>query len=51
MGWHVYAIGARILREYAPQIVLKPPFTILDRSDAADLDHDSYSGRYMDRRR
>jgi DNA helicase-2/ATP-dependent DNA helicase PcrA len=32
-----HAIGARLLREYAPQIGLKPSFTILDRSDAADL--------------
>src|SRR5947208_975043 len=32
-----HAIGARLLREYASQIGLKPSFTILDRSDAADL--------------
>jgi DNA helicase II / ATP-dependent DNA helicase PcrA len=32
-----HAIGARFLREYATQIGLKPSFTILDRSDAADL--------------
>jgi DNA helicase-2/ATP-dependent DNA helicase PcrA len=32
-----HAIGARLLREYATQIGLKPLFTILDRSDAADL--------------
>src|SRR6516165_2238535 len=32
-----HAIGARILREYAYRIGLKPSFTILDRSDAADL--------------
>ncbi len=32
-----HAVGARILREYAPRIGLKPTFTILDRSDAADL--------------
>jgi DNA helicase II / ATP-dependent DNA helicase PcrA len=32
-----HAIGARILREYAHRIGLKPTFTILDRSDAADL--------------
>jgi ATP-dependent DNA helicase UvrD/PcrA len=32
-----HAIGARLLREYANQIRLKPSFTILDRSDAADL--------------
>jgi DNA helicase II / ATP-dependent DNA helicase PcrA len=32
-----HAIGARLLREYATQIGLKPSFTILDRSDTADL--------------
>ncbi len=32
-----HALGARILREYAHRIGLKPSFTILDRSDAADL--------------
>ena len=32
-----HATGARLLREYANQIGLKPSFTILDRSDAADL--------------
>jgi DNA helicase II / ATP-dependent DNA helicase PcrA len=32
-----HATGARLLREYASQIGLKPSFTILDRSDAADL--------------
>jgi DNA helicase-2/ATP-dependent DNA helicase PcrA len=32
-----HAVGARILREYADRIGLKPSFTILDRSDAADL--------------
>jgi DNA helicase-2/ATP-dependent DNA helicase PcrA len=32
-----HAIGARLLREYAHLIGLKPSFTILDRSDAADL--------------
>src|SRR6266436_7973665 len=32
-----HAVGARVLREYAPRIGLKPSFTILDRSDAADL--------------
>jgi DNA helicase-2/ATP-dependent DNA helicase PcrA len=32
-----HAVGARLLREYATQIGLKPSFTILDRSDAADL--------------
>src|SRR5262249_39653414 len=31
-----HAVGARILREYAPRIGLNPSFTILDRSDAAD---------------
>ncbi len=32
-----HSVGARLLREYANQIGLKPSFTILDRSDAADL--------------
>ena len=32
-----HAVGARLLREYALLIGLKPSFTILDRSDAADL--------------
>src|SRR6516164_133035 len=32
-----HAIGARLLREFANRIGLKPSFTILDRSDAADL--------------
>jgi DNA helicase-2/ATP-dependent DNA helicase PcrA len=32
-----HAVGARILREFACRIGLKPSFTILDRSDAADL--------------
>ena len=32
-----HAVGARLLREHATQIGLKPSFTILDRSDAADL--------------
>jgi DNA helicase-2/ATP-dependent DNA helicase PcrA len=32
-----HAVGARILREFADQIGFKPSFTILDRSDAADL--------------
>src|SRR5260370_3737061 len=32
-----HAVGARILREYAHRIGLKPSFTLLDRSDAADL--------------
>ncbi len=32
-----HAVGARLLRELAEHIGLKPSFTILDRSDAADL--------------
>ena len=32
-----HAVGARLLREYAQVIGLKPSFTILDRSDSADL--------------
>jgi superfamily I DNA/RNA helicase len=32
-----HAVGARLLREYAHRIGLQPSFTILDRSDAADL--------------
>jgi DNA helicase-2/ATP-dependent DNA helicase PcrA len=32
-----HSVGARLIREYAAQIGLKPSFTILDRSDAADL--------------
>jgi DNA helicase-2/ATP-dependent DNA helicase PcrA len=32
-----HSIGARLLREYAQVIGLKPSFTILDRSDSADL--------------
>jgi DNA helicase II / ATP-dependent DNA helicase PcrA len=32
-----HAVGVRILREFASRIGLKPSFTILDRSDAADL--------------
>lgn len=32
-----HAIGARLLRLYAPTIGLDPTFTILDRGDAADL--------------
>jgi DNA helicase II / ATP-dependent DNA helicase PcrA len=32
-----HAIGARLLREYAGRIGLKPSFTIHDRSDSADL--------------
>jgi DNA helicase-2/ATP-dependent DNA helicase PcrA len=32
-----HAIGARLLRLYAPSIGLDPAYTILDRGDAADL--------------
>jgi DNA helicase-2/ATP-dependent DNA helicase PcrA len=32
-----HAIGARLLREYAPRIGLDPAFTIHDREDSADL--------------
>jgi DNA helicase II / ATP-dependent DNA helicase PcrA len=32
-----HAIGARLLRDYAPEIGLDPAFTIHDREDAADL--------------
>ncbi len=32
-----HAIGARLLRQYAPQLGLDPGFGILDRADAADL--------------
>ena len=32
-----HAIGARILREYAPRLGLDPGFTIHDREDSADL--------------
>ena len=32
-----HSVGARLLREYAHVIGLKPSFTILDRSDSADL--------------
>ncbi|MGD9508790.1 MAG: ATP-dependent helicase [Geminicoccaceae bacterium] len=32
-----HAVGARLLREHADAIGLSPGFTILDRSDAADL--------------
>src|SRR4030088_2842390 len=32
-----HGIGARILRDYADQIVLDPAFTIHDREDSADL--------------
>ena len=31
-----HAIGARLLREYAPRIGLEPTFTIHDREDSAD---------------
>src|SRR5271168_1647389 len=32
-----HAIGARLLREYAPRLGLDPQFTIHDRDDSADL--------------
>ena len=32
-----HAIGARLLRDYAPQIGIDPAFTIHDREDSADL--------------
>ena len=32
-----HAVGARLLREYAPQIGLDQSFTIHDREDSADL--------------
>ena len=32
-----HAIGARLLRDYAPEIGLDPGFTIHDREDSADL--------------
>ncbi len=32
-----HAVGSRLLRHYARQLNLDPSFTILDRSDAADL--------------
>ncbi len=32
-----HAIGARLLREYAPRIGLAPEFTLHDREDSADL--------------
>jgi DNA helicase-2/ATP-dependent DNA helicase PcrA len=32
-----HAVGARLLREYAPRIGLAPEFTIHDREDSADL--------------
>ena len=39
LGWAgtFHAIGNRILRLYAPRLGLDPAFTVLDRSDAADL--------------
>ncbi|HLH94261.1 MAG TPA: ATP-dependent helicase [Xanthobacteraceae bacterium] len=39
LGWAgtFHAIGARLLREFAPQIALEPAFTIHDREDSADL--------------
>ncbi|MDW8340323.1 MAG: ATP-dependent helicase [Geminicoccaceae bacterium] len=39
IGWAgtFHAIGARLLRIYAERVGLDPAFTILDRSDAADL--------------
>ncbi len=39
MGWAgtFHAIGAKLLRDYAPQIGLDPAFTIHDREDSADL--------------
>jgi DNA helicase-2/ATP-dependent DNA helicase PcrA len=32
-----HAVGARLLREYASMISLRPSFTVLDRADSADL--------------
>jgi DNA helicase-2/ATP-dependent DNA helicase PcrA len=32
-----HALGNRLLRHYAPQLKLDPAFTVIDRSDAADL--------------
>jgi DNA helicase-2/ATP-dependent DNA helicase PcrA len=32
-----HAVGARLLREYAPRVGLDPNFTIQDREDSADL--------------
>ena len=32
-----HSIGARLLREYAPEIGLSPAFTVHDRGDSADL--------------
>jgi DNA helicase-2/ATP-dependent DNA helicase PcrA len=39
LGWAgtFHAIGARLLRDYAPVIGLAPDFTIHDREDSADL--------------
>ncbi|WP_374547814.1 ATP-dependent helicase, partial [Rhodoblastus sp.] len=39
LGWAgtFHAMGARLLREYAPVIGLTPDFTIHDREDSADL--------------
>src|SRR5215469_16966266 len=39
LGWSgtFHAIGARLLREYAPDIGLDRDFTIHDREDSADL--------------
>jgi DNA helicase II / ATP-dependent DNA helicase PcrA len=39
MSWSgtFHAMGARLLREYAPQIGLNKEFTIHDREDSADL--------------
>ena len=36
-GGTFHAIGARLLREYAPQIGFEPNFSIHDREDSADL--------------
>jgi len=48
-----HGIGARLLREYAPQIGLAPGFTIHDREDSADLmnlvRHDAGLSRTKDR--
>ena len=32
-----HALGNRLLRHYAPQLGLEPSFTVMDRSDSADL--------------
>ncbi len=32
-----HAVGARLLREYAPRVGIEPDFTIHDREDSADL--------------